>query len=291
MIARARLRERAEELAAPLPDLLAEAEHLAQTLLLGSHGRRRSGVGDEFWQYRPARAGDEARLIDWRRSARSDVFFIREKEWQAAQSVLVWVDRSQSMNFSSDRSYPTKRDRSRLLALAVCVLLIRAGERVALAELGTPPRSSQLQLLSIAEHLSTESADADYGVPEINVLPPHARALFISDFMGDPGPVAEQLARAADRNVRGALLQVLDPAEEAFPYDGRTVFESMGGTLNHETLKARDLRDRYLDRLSARKARLEEVASAAGWQYSCHRTGSTAQSALLWIYSALERRR
>jgi len=291
MNAQAGLRERAEDLAARLPDLLAEAEHLARTLLLGSHGRRRSGVGDEFWQYRPARAGDEARLIDWRRSARSDVHFVREKEWQAAQSVLIWVDRSQSMEFSSDRDSPTKCDRSRLLGLAVCALLIRAGERVALADLETPPRSSRLQLLSIAEHLSAERPGADYGIPDIKVLPPHARALFISDFMGDPEPLEKQLARAADRNVRGALLQVLDPAEEVFPYDGRTVFRSMGGTVTHETLKAGDLRDRYLDRLSARKMRLEEVAEAAGWQYHCHRTSGTAQSALLWIYSALERRR
>ena len=66
------LRRNAEELAAPLPPLLAAAEHLAMTVLLGEHGRRRSGIGDEFWQYRPVRPGDEARMIDWRRSARSD---------------------------------------------------------------------------------------------------------------------------------------------------------------------------------------------------------------------------
>ncbi len=217
--------------------------------------------------------------------------FVREKEWQAAQTVLVWVDGSQSMEFSSDRNTPTKAHRSRLLAMAVCVLLIRAGERVALAALGSPPGSSQLQLRRIAEHLTAAGLAEDYGAPAINVLPSHARALFISDFMGDTGPVQEQLARAADRNVKGALLQVLDPAEEAFPYDGRTVFESMGGTLTHETLKAGELRNRYLDRLSARKAQLEELAKALGWQYACHRTDSSAQSALLWVYAALERRR
>ena len=291
MSVQACLRERAEELAAPFPELLADAEHLARTVLLGSHGRRRSGVGDEFWQYRPARAGDEVRLIDWRRSARSDVHFVREKEWQAAQSVLVWVDGSQSMEFSSDHRASTKAERSRLLALATCMLLIRAGERVALAAHGTPPGSSQLQVASIARHLATEREAADYGVPAVSLLPPHARALFISDFLGDFDLVEEQIARAVDRNVKGVLLQVLDPAEEVFPYQGRTVFESMGGTLTHETLKAGELRDRYLERLSVRKSQLEDCARAAGWQYSSHRTSSTAQSALLWIHQALERRR
>ena len=120
------LRRDGETLAATLPPLLADAEHLASTMLLGEHGRRRSGTGEEFWQYRPAMASDEARLIDWRRSARSDTHYIREKEWQAAQSVVVWVDGSQSMDFASP-GRSTKADRARLLAMAVSILLLRRG--------------------------------------------------------------------------------------------------------------------------------------------------------------------
>lgn len=291
MTTHAQLRQRAEDLAAPLPHLLAEAEHLAQAVLLGAHGRRRAGMGDEFWQYRPARAGDEARMVDWRRSARSDAHFVREKEWQAAQSVLIWVDEAQSMAFSSDKNRPTKADRARLLVMAISVLLIHGGERVALAALGTPPRSSQLQLLRIAQSFTTEKETEDYGAPVIRIMPPHSRALFVSDFMGDITSVEAQLTRAADRGVRGVLYQVLDPEEEAFPFDGRTIFESMGKTITHETLKAGDLRDRYLDRLARRKARLADLARATDWQYACHHTGDSAQSALLWLYGALERRR
>jgi len=88
--------------------------------------------------------------------------------------------------------------------------------------------------------------------------------------------------------VRGALVQVLDPAEEEFPFDGRTIFESMGGGLRHETLKAGELRGRYLARLADRKARLAELCRAAGWHFHTHHTGGSAQAALLWLYSALE---
>ena len=127
------LRARAEELAAALPPLLAEAEHLASTVMMGEHGRRRAGMGDEFWQYRPATPGDPARRIDWRRSARSDAHFVREKEWQAAQSVLLWVDHSKSMLFTGSKNRPDKSERARLLALALAVLLNRGGERVGLS--------------------------------------------------------------------------------------------------------------------------------------------------------------
>jgi uncharacterized protein (DUF58 family) len=175
--------------------------------------------------------------------------------------------------------------------MAVSILLIRAGERVALAALNTPPRSSQLQLLRISQALASDDRAQDYGAPVIRIMPPHSRALFISDFMGPLDALEAQLTRAADRGVKGALYQILDPAEEAFPYDGRTIFESVGGTLSHETLKAGDLRDRYLARLAERKARLEDLARITGWQYGVHHTDSSAQAGLLWIYNALERRR
>jgi uncharacterized protein (DUF58 family) len=65
----------------------------------------------------------------------------------------------------------------------------------------------------------------------------------------------------------------------------------MGGSLRHETLRAGDLRTRYLDRLAERKAHIQSLARASGWHYLCHHTGQSAQSALLWLYAALERGR
>lgn len=291
MTSYAELRRRAEALAAPLPPLLAEAEHLAQAVLLGSHGRRRAGMGDEFWQYRPARAGDEARLVDWRRSAKSDAHFVREKEWQAAQSVQLWVDDAASMRFSGDRNRPSKGARARLLAMALSVLLIRGGERVGLYDEALRPGRGELQLLRLAEVLSRPPAAADYGAPEARGMLHHSRAAFLSDFLGDPAPVEAQLTKAADRGVRGALLMVLDPQEEEFPFDGRTIFESMTGAVRHETLKAGDLRARYLERLADRKARLHGLARLTGWQASVHHTDEPPLPALLWLFRALERRR
>ncbi|MBT8412589.1 MAG: DUF58 domain-containing protein [Octadecabacter sp.] len=283
------LRSGAEALAAPFPALLAEAEHLASTVLVGDHGRRRAGLGDTFWQYRPAQNHDEMRSIDWRRSARSDAQFVQDKEWQIAQSILLWVDQSASMGFTSLKSGQTKADRARTLALACAILLLRGGERVGLTGDLLPPRRGEAQISQMAQLLSADHAD-DFGTPVADGMLHHSRALFVSDFMGDLTAIESAMAKAADRDVRGALVQILDPAEEAFPFDGRTIFESMTGALTHETLKARDLRTRYLERLAERKDRLATLARATGWQFHTHHTDQSATSALLWVYSALERR-
>ncbi|MBU2994322.1 DUF58 domain-containing protein [Octadecabacter sp. 1_MG-2023] len=283
------LRSRSEDLAAPFPALLAEAEHLAATVMVGDHGRRRAGAGDTFWQYRPAQNHDEMRAIDWRRSARSDNQFVQDKEWQIAQSILLWVDQSASMSFTSLKDGTTKAQRARTLALATAILLLRGGERVGLTGNLLPPRRGEMQISQMAALLSEDHAD-DFGTPIADGMAPHSRALFVSDFLGDLTGIETAMAKAADRDVRGALVQILDPIEEAFPFDGRTIFESMTGAVVHETLKARDLRDRYLDRLAERKDRLAILARTSGWQFHTHHTDAAASSALLWTYSALERR-
>lgn len=284
------LRARAETLGQSLPPLLAAAEHLSATVILGEHGRRRAGMGDEFWQYRPAHAGDSARMIDWRRSARAEQHFVREREWQAAQSVTLWVDTSRSMAFTGDKARAPKADRARLLALALAVLLLRGGERVGLAGDAAPPRSGRAQLDRLALALANDAA-ADYGAPVASGMVAHGRAVFLSDFLGDLSGVEDAMARASDKGVRGMLVQVLDPAEESFPFDGRTIFESMGGSLRHETLRAGDLKARYLARLAERKDRLATLGRASGWHFLTHHTGESAQAALLWLYRAMERGR
>ncbi|WP_195821311.1 DUF58 domain-containing protein [Roseobacter sp. MH60115] len=281
------LRAAAETQAATLPALLARAEHLAGAVLLGDHGRRRAGMGDDFWQYRPAQSGDSRRLIDHRRSARGDTEFVREREWQIAQSVMLWIDQGASMRFASTDDLPLKADRARLLGLACAILLVRGGERVGLTGTTLPPRRGNTQILRLAEAFTTDAAE-DYAPPEHRAMIPSARALFISDFMGDVEEVKLALTKAADRGVRGVLLHVLDPSEEAFPFRGRTIFESVGGSLRHETLKANDLRDRYLDRLAARKEELQKLCALTSWQYGLHHTDASAQSALLWLYRALD---
>ncbi|MEL6531645.1 MAG: DUF58 domain-containing protein [Pseudomonadota bacterium] len=287
------LRLRSETVAAGLPALLVDAQHLANTVMLGEHGRRRAGVGAEFWQYRPTEMGDSYRSIDWRRSARADATFVRQTEWQAAQALMLGVDDAASMTFTGSakgrNARPSKLRRAQTLALGLAILAIRGGERVGLTHLAEPPRSGSAQLMRLASALMDHDTREDYGAPKPRILPEGGRAVLFSDFLGPLAPVESFLTQAADREVKGSVVQVLDPDEEVFPFDGRTVFESMSGAVRFETLKAKSLRDAYLDRLAERKEALQTLARRTGWRYHCHHTDRPPEATLLWLYTSLEK--
>jgi len=287
------LRRDAERISGALPPLLAEAERLAASVAQGVHGRRLPGIGETFWQYREALPGDSLTSIDWRRSARSEKLYIREMEWEAAQTVWLWVDDAKSMDYRSEAAPRSKHDRAALLALALGVLLIRGGERVSLAGGDAQrPAAGEAQLRRMSAALSATPDPADDARPDYGGAPRvrYARggkAVFLSDFMGPRDMVFDALRYAADSGVAGAYVQIVDPWEESFPFDGRLMFESMGGGVAFETQRAGALRDAYRARLDERRAALADIARRAGWRSLIHRTDESPRKALLWLYFAI----
>lgn len=283
------LRHDAEKIAGSLPPLLAEAERLAFSVAMGVHGRKRAGIGESFWQYRRAMPGDVQTSVDWRRSARSDSLFIRQMESEAAQTVSIWADDAQAMDYHGPDTDRTKRDRAALLALALSALLVKAGERVSL--LGTDvaqPRTGETQLSRIAMELAkTHENRPDFGAPPHAKYAASGRAVFLSDFMGARDDIFPALTHAADRNVAGCFVQIIDETEEVFPFDGRTVFRSVGGSVEFETQRAKALQDAYRDRLEERRAALRDMARRTGWRCLIHRTSESPRKALLWLYMAI----
>lgn len=283
----AQLRAGAEAALVGLPALMLSAERLAATVTAGAHGQRRAGTGEDFWQYRPATAGDTARSIDWRRSARSDAQFVRDREAERPQSAAIWVSGAAGMDHAGGTGRPTKRARADLLALALAMGLLAGGERVALA--GDPPRPGRLQAERLATALLARGpGQQDEDPPPVALLRPGQRGVIFDDFLGDPQPVLDYLARAAGMGIQGALLQVLDPDEEGFPWSGAVLFRSAAGTLSHDTRDAAGLRAAYLARLAERRELLARAALAAGWHFTSHVTSAPPAQALVWLWSVLE---
>jgi len=282
-------RQRAEHFAAFLPPLLVAAERVAATVEQGVHGRRRVGPGDAFWQFRRYSHGDALSSIDWRQTAKRQTAFVRENEWEAAESVWLWRDPSPSMRWKSPQGQEQKDERGDLLVLALASLLLRGGERVAL--LGHPQRPSagRLVLERIAERLiRSRFDDAEASLPPVHLLPRYAHVVLVGDFLYPVPEIAARLRLLADMGVKGTVLRIVDPAEEDFPYRGRTRFLGLEGEDPMLAPRAETLAQDWHGMFAAHQAELAEICRRLGWRHLKHRTDRTAQTALLALYQSLQ---
>jgi len=311
------LEGKAHELADRLPDLVLEAMRITNTVTHGIHGRRRAGPGETFWQFRQFGDSDTAQQIDWRRSASSDHLFVREREWEAAHTVWLWSNLSSSMIFQSHLSTTTKRDRALVLMLAIGELLVRGGERIALLGLTKPTASRRATtriIEAIASHAIASPAQTmpqtmtagPAGQPQTasqstsqtaflsQPLPPKSRlsryagTILFSDFLEPIEQIEKRLRLLAADGVSGHLVQILDPAEETLPYDGRSEFHSMDGAHRWVADRAESLRQRYMQKMRSHRARLEDIARALGWSFLLHHSNRPASEALLTLTMRLQ---
>jgi uncharacterized protein (DUF58 family) len=267
-----------------MPALLVQAQRVAHTVEHGTHGRRRGGPGETFWQFRHFDYNDARSGIDWRRSASSDQLFIREREWEAAHTFWLWVDLSPSMKFRSFLSRTTKESRAILLSLALAELLSNGGERVGV--LGNRPYTGRSASRRIAEFMLGES-ERTTSLPPAARLSRFSECLFFSDFLE---PVDETLARLesiAAQGVKGHLVQILDPAEETLPYSGRTEFAASEGRDRVIAGRAETLRERYQERMQAHRRDLAAGLRRLGWTFLTHHTDRPAEEIVLSLYSRL----
>jgi uncharacterized protein (DUF58 family) len=278
------LADRAAALSRAFPPLLVEAERIAATVILGVHGRRRAGPGESFWQYRPYSFGDSTQRIDWHKSARSDRVFIRENEWEAANTLWVWASPSPTMTFRSHLSDVTKRDRAQVVALATAALAVRAHERV--GALGSPyaPDHSRGQLVNIAEWFLEGHGAA---LPVLAKVPRFSSALLLGDFFDSIGDITAALTPLASAGIRGHLVQVTDPAEETLPYAGRVEFQEMAGPLKFLSSRTETLRDAYVWKLAAHRGALRDLCRRLGWSFTLHRTDTPPARLVLNLHAIL----
>lgn len=286
-----RLEHDARSLAERLPEILVEAKRVSQTVAHGIHGRRRAGPGETFWQFRHLLPTDPVQSIDWRRSASSDHYFVREREWEAAHTLWLWSDLSPSMAFKSHLSSHTKAERALLLMLAAADLLVRSGERVGLIGL-TPPFASRRAASRLAETIAINTSHMvlTEGLPPSVEIGRFSSVLLFSDFLDPPQHVFERLTALAARGATGHLVQILDPAEETLPYQGRAEFLSAETNQRWIGDRVESLRSAYQDKLHQHRAEIAEFATKMGWSVLLHHTDRPASELLLQLGVHLEGR-
>lgn len=279
-LARARLR------AALVPDLLIDARRIVSTVIAGWHGRRKRGVGETFWQFRPYVEGETLARIDWRRSARDDQTYVRDMEWEASHTVWLWCDPSPSMLFQSRAANVSKQSRAMVLTLALAELLSRSGERVGYPGLLRPAATrngAERLAIAFSSDLSARLPDR----PSLDMVQRHSDVVLVSDFIDPPEETIAFLDAIAKRGARVHLVEVADPAEEVFPYAGRTEFEDPETGVRLTAGRAESWGDAYKTIYMARRETLRDYCRRLGWSYAVNRTDRLASEALVALHGRL----
>lgn len=270
--------------AALVPDLLVEARRIVNTVIAGWHGRRKRGIGENFWQFRPYVEGDAVARIDWRRSARDDHTYIRDREWEAAHTIWLWADPSPSMLYKSAGAMMSKEARALVLILAMAEILSRSGERIAWPGLTDPfaARNGAERLASHLVHAAKLPAR-----PDLSSIRRYCDIVIASDFLDPPDELTAWLEVLTKHGVRAHLIEVSDPAEEAFPYAGRTEFTDPETGDRLTAGRAEAFRDDYRRVYAVRRQQLMSWASRQGWSYTLNHTDRPASEALVRVHMAM----
>jgi uncharacterized protein (DUF58 family) len=249
------------------------------------HGRRRAGPGENFWQFRRFVSGEPAARVDWRRSARDDHLYVRELEWEAAHTVWIWPDRSPSMLFGSQLAPDNKLHRTLVIALALAEILVEGGERVGIPGLMRPTGSRNVieRMAQAIVHDRTERAS----LPPSFAPSPLAEIVVLSDLWSDIGEIKRTLAQLASGGARGHIVQIVDPAEETFPYSGRVEFVEPEGFGRITAGRAQTWRADYEARLKRHRSDIRAETDRLSWSFTIHRTDRVASELLLALHGRI----
>jgi uncharacterized protein (DUF58 family) len=272
-------------LAATMPRLILEARRVAASIIHGMHGRRRAGPGENFWQYRRFVSGEPASRVDWRRSARDHHLYVRELEWEAAHTIWIWPDRSPSMQFASTLAQDTKLHRTLVVTMALAEILVEGGERVGIPGLLRPTGNRNVieRMAQAILHDRAERAS----------LPPHfapsplSEVVVLSDLWSDIADIRRTIAQLSGGGACGHVVQVVDPAEETFPYSGRIEFvePESGGRVTAG--RAQTWRANYEARVRRHRAEIRAETDRLFWSFTIHRTDRPAAELLLALHARI----
>jgi uncharacterized protein (DUF58 family) len=272
-------------LVAAMPRLVLEARRVSASMFHGLHGRRRAGPGENFWQYRRFIDGEPASRIDWRRSARDDILFVREREWEAAHTIWIWPDCSASMTFQSHLAKDMKRNHALLLAFALAELLVRGGERVGIPGI-MRPTSTRGVIDRMADSIVHQPGEPP-SLPGDFRPGSHDEIVLLGDFWSPAEEIVKMIARLGGTGAGGHMVQIVDPAEETFPYSGRIEFEEPEGggsiTLGRAEAWAAD----YAKKVALHRDAIRAEAARRAWSFTLHRTDRPVSEILLSLHARM----
>ena len=142
--------------------------------------------------------------------------------------------------------------------LAAAELLVRGGERVAMLGL-TQPTASRKATTRMAEAILAHDGSVTTSAtqpPKVQLAASRAPSCSVI-FLDPIAKTREHVEALAADGAVGHLIEIVDPAEETLPYEGRTEFLSPDGGQRWVADRVQSLRAQYKERLRSAPRRAD----------------------------------
>ncbi|QDU72867.1 DUF58 domain-containing protein [Mucisphaera calidilacus] len=226
------------------------ARLLIEGLAAGLHRSPLRGLSLEFAEHRPYAPGDDLRHLDWKAYGKTDRLYLKRHHQETNVDLMLLVDTSGSMAYRSDNAPWSKYDAAITLVTALTLLALNQHDRAGIQTFGSlkptqlPVSSSRSQWLRAAhtlEHDKPQPRHRNNDDPEPPKAEDLARAvtrldaqltrrsivIILSDLFDEPDAIQRALARLRFAGHDVMLLQVIDPAERAFPFSTSSEFDGL----------------------------------------------------------------
>jgi uncharacterized protein (DUF58 family) len=298
------------ETLARLSGLELKARCLVDGYLSGLHRSPQRGFSVEFAEHREYVPGDDLRYVDWKVYGKRDRFYLKQFEAETNFVCHVLLDVSESMRYRSPAAAVSKLEYAKLAAAALAYLVLRQQDAVGLCtfagavEQSLAPSGQAASIKPIVHLLESIPGASDPAAPRgaaavglergLRELAErmHRRALVVilSDCFHELPVLLAALRRLRHGRHDVSVMQVIDPAEQDFPFDEPTLFHDLEAPQS-EFVDPRTVRAAYRAEFDLFRRSLEAGCRDAGMDYLLLRTDEPVEAALSAYLVRRSRRR
>lgn len=275
------------------------ASRMVQEVFAGQYESLFKGQGIEFREIREYLPGDDVRNLDWNVTARLGRPFVKRNEEERELAMVLVIDSSASMDFSSQAR--SKRELAGELAALLAFSALQNGDKVGLVrfcqdiEHVLPPRKGRRHLMRIlgevlAAPARPEDSRLDRVLDGLNQIHKRRALIFILSDLQCPD-FSRALARAQKRHDM-SVFRIFDPWEKELPDLGRIRVRDLesGTTVRLDTSRP-ELRQAYQQKQLAQWNQTRQMLEGTKVDWAEFSTAEAVVGPLTRFFQQKKRRR
>ena len=277
-----------------------KARLIVEGYVSGLHKSPYHGFSIEFAEHREYVPGDDLRYVDWKVFGKSDRIYLKQYEEETNFACYFLVDTSESMLYKSEQAAVSKLEYAQYVAAALAYLIVQQQDAAGLATFDTAVRnfvragsnpSHLKQICHMLEHAPTggETAMGPIFHDLAERIRKRGLVVIISDLFDDLPTLMLGLKHLRHRRHEVLVMQIIDPAEQDFPFQDPTLFKGLEH-LPEEMTEPRSLKAAYCREFEAFLLEARRGCRDLHMEYTLLRTDMPLDAALTSFLSGRARR-